>query len=522
MTIEHSDNEQPAEETTGRPIIPDFERLNTRTPMMNALGGAVLYLVFFTFMALFNLHPPQLPVAVWMILAPLTTVLYVLILVYTIRLLCCLECKPSQERLLMLLSLLLFMTMNPAIRDAIWLLLQHQPLDNVLARVAIPIHNPALNVLVPFFLILTGVFFGQIIAGLIRERAMLVPVALIAGMIDFWGVYWGPVGAMSASAPGAVNAMATAATAAATVPDHIKTQLPDNLQMLVNIAPPQNIGIGDFVFLAFFLTCAYRLGFSVRRTMWGIFAGLLLASCITAMDEQTIIGMRLHIEYLPGLVFICGGVLLANLVTWKLSRQEWAMTGVLVAILAGFISVSIVRAESGKIHTKHSQYLLTASTPRALFAQALTHIKMERKAPAEVLPIAVGCVFTVKHHTAQAEEWQLISLGRQPHVTLRNSREINIFGMPADKTAQSWQIEQDEQEVNNPAEKLLGLLKKHDGDDKLTLVRTATALSAEQLAVFERADAYAKQVPEGKSFAIQVLPSGIKVIDQNRKPLKSP
>jgi len=94
--------------------------------------------------------------------------------------------------------------------------------------------------------------------------------------------------------------------------------------------------------------------------------------------------------------------------------------------------------------------------------------------------------------------------------------------MPADKTAQSWQIEQDEQEVNNPAEKLLGLLKKHDGDDKLTLVRTATALSAEQLAVFERADAYAKQVPEGKSFAIQVLPSGIKVIDQNRKPLKSP
>ncbi len=210
-----------------------------------------------------------------------------------------------------------------------------------------PLANILLQILVPFLLILTGAFFGQIIARLIRERALLVPVGIIAGLVDFWGVFWGPVGNWSASSPVAVTKMASAASAAVMVPNNVV--VPHQLEMLVRIAPPSSIGIGDFVFLAMFLTCAYRLDFSPKRTMWGIFCGMLLCSVVMALN-----GMRLFpidLNYLPGLVFIAGGVLLANIRSWQLSRQEWLMTLALVGVLLlciGYSGYNAYAAEHGK------------------------------------------------------------------------------------------------------------------------------------------------------------------------------
>ena len=194
------------------------------------------------------------------------------------------------------------------------------------------------------------------------------------------------------------------------------------------------------------------------------------------------------------------------------------MTGVLVAILAGFISVSVVRAESKKTRINSMQYRLTATAPRELIAQTLAHIKGERKAPVEVLPIAVRFIYTVKHHAAQPAAWDLISLGREQRPTLRNSREINVLGESYDSSARTWLVEQ---EIVSPPEQLLHLLHSNANSDALTSIRTATALTPDKLATLDGADAYARKVPEGKQFAITVLPGSTKVTGQDGKPLKT-
>ena len=172
------------------------EQVDIRRQNISALVGAVLYLVFFIAMTFINLHPPKLPPVWWLLLAPFTTVAYLIILVYTIRLLCRLTLSAGQETLLMLVALLLFLVLNPMVRDIAYRLLTGESWAKIFASLTTPDTFPVLQVLVPFLLILTGIFFGQLLARMIHERALLVPVALVAGLIDFWGVYWGPIGAV--------------------------------------------------------------------------------------------------------------------------------------------------------------------------------------------------------------------------------------------------------------------------------------------------------------------------------------
>lgn len=186
--------------------------------LWSALLGSALYLAFFTGMTLFNLHPPKLPPVAWAVITPLTTVCYLLILVYTIRLITRLSLTARLETLVMVSALFIFAAINPAVRDVIWGLLHGEKLERIFALMGSVELSPALQVLVPFFLILTGVYFGQLLTRIIREPGILMPVSFIAALIDFWGVYWGPVGTWSEQAPAAVTHMATAATAAVATP----------------------------------------------------------------------------------------------------------------------------------------------------------------------------------------------------------------------------------------------------------------------------------------------------------------
>ena len=514
MTTEHSEQELPAAD-----IAQAGHHAFTRISFAAALGGGVLYLAFYTGMVLFNLHAPQLPPALWLVLGPATTVGYLIIMAYTIRLLAGTGGSGGQNAALMGVSLLCFMGLNPAVRSSIVLLLQHQSWETVLAAITAQSLPPVFGVLVPFFLILTGVFFGKILAGLIRERAMLVPVGLVAGLVDFWGVYWGPVNMMSTANPAAVNALATASTAAATVPDAVKTQLPEQLRVFGNLAPPQSIGLGDFVFLAFFLACAYRLGFSVKRTMWGIVAGLLVASVISALDGQTLCGHLVKIEYLPGLVFICGGVLLANLFSWQLSRNEWAMTGVLVAIFAAGIISSIVRVESHKPHEATGHYAITAHAPREVIAAMQSHVLQMRTAPADVVTVGAVFLYAVKNHAPVLKKWQVLLLGRGAQPDVATTREIIATGSPDEKAPPAWSV--NERSVS-PPERLLGILMSKDAQDPLTLIREAKDLAPEKLAVLDRVPAYARTLPEGAKFVLQLLPHVTRVLDNDGKLAKAP
>jgi len=149
------------------------------------------------------------------------------------------------------------------------------------------------------------VFFGRLLSLIVRERNMLLPVALIAGLADIFTVFLGPTGQALEHAPQLVQKLsvgipqigsATGAQGGAGM-SHIATA-----------------GLGDFIFLTFFLVGACRFGLRTKRTFWVIFGLTLLG-----------MGAVLLVPGLPAaplLPFIVAGFLIANAGAFHLSRTE--------------------------------------------------------------------------------------------------------------------------------------------------------------------------------------------------------
>jgi len=486
--------------------------------LRSAAFGAVLYLAFFSAMTLFNAWSPSLTPVVWAALAPLTTVAYLLILVYTINLLCRLPLTARVETLVMVVALFIFVAINPNAHEIIWGVITGKSVDEVLAHVGAQ-QSPILEVLIPFFLILTGVYFGQLLSRIIREASLLVPVALVAGLIDFWGVYWGPVSEWSEQTPQMVN-MATAATAMARMPEAVQAQLPQQWQIFGSIAPPESIGIGDFVFIAFFLACAYRLGFSARRTMGGIVFGLLACSLVMTMDSMTLFGREIAIDYLPGLVFICGGALLANLTHWRLSRQEWAMTGVLVAVLVGVISISIVRAEMHKPRIDATRYYTTAAaTKQQLVEEALARVAGQHARRGEMIILDLDGYY-LYGNTQQCPElraFRLIALIRPHNPQLRSTYEVSIYGECERNNPKRWTIVG---QTASPPENVLGQILPVTDDDALATIRQARGAPPAALKLLDQIE----EMPAEKDqqLILSMTPDKIVLLDYSPPNQQSP
>jgi len=484
-----------------------------------ALVGAGVYLAFYTLMTFFNtvsttLH---LPTPVWLVLPIVTTVGYLYVLVYAIRLLCKPVLTARVETLFMFVCLLLFLALNPMVQEIVLRLVHGESMMKILDSLTQPQTHPVLEVIVPFFLILTGTYFGQLLARVIREPALLVPVGIVGGLIDLWGVYWGPVGMMSERAPAAISGMATAATSAAKLPESVT--LPSNLAFFGHVAPPDNIGIGDFVFLAFFLTCAYRFGFSAKRTMWGIFAGLLLASVVLAFDGTTLFGHEIHIQYLPGLLFICGGVLLANYDAWRLSKQEWIMTAALGILLLTIIGFTALRAEAGKPHVQTITYDVIAATPEALGPVVLAQITQQPRAPRDLRLLAMRYIYLRNAVASGPVQAMGQILGRQTPVTLSTSREYAISCIRNRKNPTHWRVQET---MTSPPTSSLAILKNAAAKpmDALTLLRTAQSVPAPAFSILGHMTKYTLAVTSGHFVVLTLLPHDATVRDERMREVK--
>jgi len=503
--IERPDMTSDDEEVAG--TVPAPTTPQEKRSLSSALLGSLLYLAFFTGMTLFNYfvdkHPEKLaflPPAIWAIITPVTTIAYLLLLVYTIRQICRLSLTARRETLVMVLALLVFIVINPMATEVIWGLLNGKPIHEVWALISSGAIMPAfiktaspqlqlayrfaIEITVPFFLILIGVYFGQLLARIIHEAEMLVPVSIIAGLIDFWGVYWGPVGTWSEQAPAVVN-IATATTAATATPAHIVEQMPQQLRIFSSISPPQSIGIGDFVFLAFFLACAYRLGFSARRTMWGIFYGLLASVLVMALDGTTFFGHPISIEYLPGLVFICGGALLANLRSWRLSRQERVMTGALTAILLAVIGTTVVRAEWNKPRVHPISFTVTATAKRAMVTAALKRSLTGKLAGNDLIVLDGEFLYIRTGVKPELAGWGMLAIARSENPSVRNTRQIILSSKPDTKDSAAWEVVG---RVQSPPDVAYRYLPQQKGDDKLSLLKNARGVPPAALALIDEVE----------------------------------
>ncbi len=174
---------------------------------------------------------------------------------------------------------------------------------------------PGQQVIANIALILWAIFLGRLVSRVIREGKLLLPVAAVASIADIITVFYGAVRHMSEKAPAVVEAFSAQTPVAAppSVPVPILTF----------------IGIGDFLFLAVFMTILARYAMNPVKATWAAFAAMLVAP-VPFMVWQGLLGV-------PGLPFISAAVLATNWRYLRFTREEvraLAFAAILVTAVA--------------------------------------------------------------------------------------------------------------------------------------------------------------------------------------------
>ncbi|MHB8995989.1 MAG: hypothetical protein ACYC63_12155 [Armatimonadota bacterium] len=234
----------------------------------------------------------------------LPTILFTLLSLLIIRDVAAFPLRPLQDALSALVSLGLWYTVSGfAENHADW--------------------RPLLGALSSLAFLFACVFFGRLLALIIRERNILLPVAIMAALADIFTVFFGPTGKALEQAPKLVEKLSVGIPAAGSAAgaaggaglSHIATA-----------------GLGDFIFLAFFFASIWRFGLRPRATFWTVLVIMLLG----------MFGVLLlpWFPAVPLLPFIVLGFLLANATAFKLSREEKITTTIVVLFVAGLLVVA--------------------------------------------------------------------------------------------------------------------------------------------------------------------------------------
>ncbi len=141
--------------------------------------------------------------------------------------------------------------------------------------------------------------FGAVLSRIIRERSLLLPVALIAMPIDY-------IGAMTPS--GFTHDMVAHA---GKIVDSVSVSVPAVTVHGMSVGPLAFIGPGDVLFMAMFFAAVRRFELAEKKTFWWMFA-LLSISMIIA------------IRFFPVAALVPMGlaVIIANANQVKLKREE--------------------------------------------------------------------------------------------------------------------------------------------------------------------------------------------------------
>lgn len=154
---------------------------------------------------------------------------------------------------------------------------------------------------------------GCIISFIIREPNIVIPVALFAAVVDYWGVTAGPLSVVLTKKPAILDAVS------------IHMPVP-----IVN-APGTLIGLGDFVFLGIFFSILYRFALNTKLSFWLGFVFLTVTMFIvTAVDVA-----------IPALVPMGAAIIIANYRAIELKREEKLATLYVGIIL--FVTLIILK-----------------------------------------------------------------------------------------------------------------------------------------------------------------------------------
>lgn len=159
---------------------------------------------------------------------------------------------------------------------------------------------PAADVIFVFGCVLAG----RLLSRILRERNMLLPIALVLALTDIFTVFLGPTGAILQKAPEVVERLSVK------LPQMGSAAGPQGVAGLTHMA---TMGPGDLVFAALLFAAVVRFGLDLRSSFWWMFG-------IVALGLALIVG--LNVPPVPVLPLMALGFLVANRGSFVLSGEE--------------------------------------------------------------------------------------------------------------------------------------------------------------------------------------------------------
>lgn len=168
-------------------------------------------------------------------------------------------------------------------------------------------------------LIILACCVGVLIAKLIKEIKLLLPVAVVLALVDLYVVFGGGLvtQAVSGNSPSAQIAMSS-----------LSVSLTPRTERTNQGLPPLTVGFADYLFIALFFSCFARFGVAAWRTL-----GLL---CVTLVI-YLVFAVKMP---LPALVPIAVVIIAMNYRQFQYTKQEKSslMTaGILVLVILGIL-----------------------------------------------------------------------------------------------------------------------------------------------------------------------------------------
>lgn len=173
---------------------------------------------------------------------------------------------------------------------------------------------------------------GALLATLIKEKNILLPLAIFLAAYDFFLVLtpWGFTQKLLKVAQPVFTKVAAQIPAASATPTHGLAH------------PGAFVGMADLVFLAMFFIALFRFRMRTRATLYAVVPALLVYLAIVVLaGGRRFLGFPL--DALPALVPIGITVLAVNWREFALSREEKASTAVLAILAIGFLIFAATR-----------------------------------------------------------------------------------------------------------------------------------------------------------------------------------
>ncbi len=177
--------------------------------------------------------------------------------------------------------------------------------------------TPAADVLLVFAMIMGGLLLSRIV----RERSLIIPVAIVLALADVFTVFFGPTGAALEQVPNVVQAVSVKLPAMGSATG------PAGIAGLSHIA---TLGPGDTFFAALLFACVVRFGLNLARTFWWLLG-------VTAVGLGVIVALP-QAPAVPVLPLIGAAFLVANWRDVTLTGREWTYVAIVIVFVVALFA----------------------------------------------------------------------------------------------------------------------------------------------------------------------------------------